>query len=122
MLDKDLKPIVEPSLILFGHIKGEPAGKAVAVPDFNFVLKQMNGNFFPFNFLKIFTQKKKIKWLCILVLGIIPKFKRKGLDAVFYDEIIKTNLKFGYKFAETSWISEYKHMMIRGMKVVKGEI
>jgi hypothetical protein len=122
LLAKDLKPIADPDLILFGHINGELAGMAIAIPDFNFVIKQMNGRLFPFNFLKIFTQKKKIKWLRVLVLGIIPKFQRKGLDAIFYCELAKAAQKKNFKFAEAGWILEDNQMMRRGMEVVNGEI
>jgi hypothetical protein len=122
LLANDLKPIADPELIFFGHINGELAGMAIAVPDFNFVIKQMNGKLFPFNFLKIFTQKKKIKWLRVLVLGIIPKFQRRGLDAVFYSELVKAAQKKNYKFAEAGWILEDNQMMRRGMEVVNGEI
>ena len=48
----------------------------------------MNGRLSTFNFIKLFTQKKKIKWARILTLGIIPEHQKKGLDAVFYWEIV----------------------------------
>ncbi len=122
LLAKELKPFADPELILFGHVNGELAGMAVAIPDFNYIIKQMDGKLFPFNFLKIFTQKKKIEWLRILVLGIIPKFQRRGLDACFYKALIDAAKKKNYKFAEASWILEDNKMMRRGLEVVKGEI
>ncbi len=121
-LAEDIKPIAEPSLILFGEIDGEVVGMGIALLDYNYVFKQMNGRLLPFNFLKIFTQKKKIEWLRVIVLGISPKYQGKGLDAVFYNTLIQNGFKLGLKYGEASWILEDNVMMNRGMKVVNGEV
>ena len=57
---KDLKPLVEPSLVLFGEVKGKIIGFVLVMLDYNQVFKSMNGKLFPFGFLKLYTQKKKI--------------------------------------------------------------
>ncbi len=121
-LAADIKPIAEPSLILFGEIDNKVIGVAIAVLDFNHVFKQMNGRLLPFNFLKIFTKRKEIKWMRIIVLGILPKYQRKGIDAAFYKTIIENGFKLNIEYAEASWILEDNDMMKRGMEVVNGEI
>lgn len=119
---KELKPLVEPSLVLFGEIKGETVGFALVMPDYNFILKQMNGKLFPFGIFKLLTQKRKIKWARIIVLGIIPEYQRKGLDAVFYNEIIHRAFKIGITKGEASWILEDNEMMNRAAKDMKAEL
>jgi hypothetical protein len=119
---KDLKPLVEPSLVLFGEIKGELVGFALVMLDYNYIFKQINGRLFPFGFLKLFTQKKKIKWSRIITLGIIPEFQKKGLDAVFYWDIVNRAHKIGIDLGEASWILEDNEMMNRGAEVMNGEI
>ncbi len=74
---KDMKPLAEPSLVLFGEIEGKLVGAALVMLDYNYIFKQMNGRLLPFNFIKLFTQKKKIKWARILTLGIIPEYQKK---------------------------------------------
>lgn len=74
---KDLKSLVEPSLVLFGEINNQLVGFALVMLDYNYVFKQMNGRLLPFNFIKLFTQKKKIKWARIITLGIIPEHQKK---------------------------------------------
>ena len=56
----DLKPLVEPSLVLFGEIDGKLMSFALVMLDYNQIFKSMNGKLLPFNFLKLFTQKKKM--------------------------------------------------------------
>src|SRR3989304_430851 len=76
---KDLKSIIEPSLVLFGEIDGKLVGFALVLLDYNFIFKQMNGRLFPFGIIKLFTQKKKIPWSRIITLGIIPEYQKRRI-------------------------------------------
>ena len=119
---KDLKPLVEPSLVLFGEIKGKTIGFALVMLDYNKIFKSMNGKLFPFGFLKLFTQKKKVRWVRIITLGIIPEYQKRGLDSTFYYEITSRAGKLGIKLGEASWVLEDNEMMNRGAQVMHGEI
>jgi GNAT superfamily N-acetyltransferase len=119
---KELKSLVEPSLVLFGEIEGELIGFALVMPDYNEIIIKMNGRLFPFNFIKIFTQRKKIKWSRIITLGIIPEHQKKGLDSVFYWEIVNRAKKLGILLGEASWVLEDNEMMNRGAQVMNGEV
>jgi len=119
---KDLKPLVEPSLVLFGEINNKIVGFALVMLDYNQIFKKMNGRLFPFGFLKLMTQKKKINWCRIIVLGILPEFQRKGLDAVFYWEIVNRAYELGIVLGEASWVLEDNEMMNRGARMMNGEV
>lgn len=118
---KDLKPLVEPSLVLFGEIDNQLVGFALVMLDYNQIFINMNGRLLPFNFIKLFTQKKKIKWARIITLGIIPEHQKKGLDAVFYWEIVNRAHAVGIDLGEASWILEDNAMMNRGAEVMGGD-
>jgi len=129
MTDKEIdeyaagfKQIAEASLIFFAEIDGKPIGTAVSLLDYNYIFKQMNGRLFPFNFIKMFTQKKNIKWARVMLLGILPKYRGKGIDAVLYYETVKAAQALGVEYGEASWILEDNAMMRRGMELIKGEI
>ncbi|MGB5289380.1 MAG: hypothetical protein WBN42_12910 [Ignavibacteriaceae bacterium] len=121
VMAKDMKPLAEPSLVLFGEIDGKLIGAALVMLDYNFIFKKMNGRLFPFNFIKLFTQKKKIKWARILTLGIIPEFQKKGLDTIFYWEIVNRAAKIGIRLGEASWVLEDNEMMNRGLELMNAE-
>jgi len=118
---KDMKPIAEPSLVLFGEIEDKLIGAALVMLDYNFIFKQMNGRLFPFNFIKLFTQKKKIRWARILTLGIIPEYQKKGLDTIFYWEIVNRAADIGIRLGEASWVLEDNDMMNRGLELMNAE-
>lgn len=119
---KDLKPLAEPSLVLFGEINNELIGFALVMLDYNQIFINMNGRLLPFNFLKLYTQKKKITWARIITLGIVKEHQKKGLDAVFYWEIVTRAHALGIDLGEASWILEDNEMMNRGANVLGGDI
>ena len=118
---KDMKPLVEPSLVIFGEVKGELIGAALVMLDYNEIFKEMNGKLFPFNFIKLYTKKKKITWARILTLGIIPEHQKKGFDAVLYWEILERAAKLGVYRGEASWVLEDNDMMNRGLELMKAD-
>ena len=118
---KDLKPLAEPSLVLFGEINGNLIGAALVMLDYNQIFKNMNGRLFPFNFIKLFTQKKQISWARILTLGIIPEYQKRGLDTVFYWEIVNRASALGIYLGEASWVLEDNEMMNRGLDLMNAE-
>jgi hypothetical protein len=119
---KDLKPLAEPSLVLFGEINNKLVGFALVMMDYNQIIKSMNGRLFPFQFIKLMTQKKKISWVRIITLGLIPEYQKKGLDSVFYWEIVNRAKDLGIYLGEASWILEDNEMMNRGSAAMNAEI
>ncbi|MCS7053859.1 MAG: hypothetical protein NZM09_09010 [Ignavibacterium sp.] len=119
---KDLKPLAEPSLVLFGEINNQLVGFALTMLDYNQIFKEMNGRLFPFNFIKLWTRKKNITWVRIITLGLIPEYQKKGLDAVFYWEILNRATKLGINLGEASWILEDNDMMNRGAQALNAEV
>jgi len=122
LMGSELKLIVDPGLApMIENEKGEVVAFAMALRDINQITKNFNGNLFPFNFLKLIFNKSSIKWCRVLLLGILPEYRGKGLDAVLYYEIIKNGLKMGIQHAEASWILESNDAMNRGVEVVNGK-
>ncbi len=119
---KDLKPLAEPSLVLFGEIEGKLVGFALVLLDYNYIFKKLNGKLFPFGIIKLFTEKKNIKWCRIITLGLIPEFQKRGLDSVFYWEIVNRAHKLGIDLGEASWILEDNEMMNRGADAMNGTL
>ena len=119
---KEYKPLVEPQILLMGEIDDKPVGFSLVLRDYNFIFKKLNGHLFPFGFIKLFTQRKKIPWSRIITLGIVPEYQKRGLDAVFYWEIVNRAYDIGITMGEASWILEDNEMMNRGAAVMNGEL
>jgi hypothetical protein len=103
---ESLKMVVDPDLVMFAEVAGDPAGFTLSLPDFNQVLKKMNGRLLPFGFLKLLRAKKKIDFLRVIIMGVKPEYQKKAIDSVFYLETIKAGNRNNYTGAEISWVLE----------------
>lgn len=103
---KDLKQIADPDFVLIAEAKGEPCGCVVALPNINEALiANRSGRLLP-GIWHLLTKRRKIKMIRILILGLLPAFQGKGIDAVLYYEVAERGIAKGYTSAEASWILE----------------
>jgi GNAT superfamily N-acetyltransferase len=119
---KKLKPILYPPYILFAEIEGTPAAFHLALPDFNQVLVKMGGSLFPFGWLKFLTERKKIDRARTMALGVLPEYRKRGIDAVLYYEAMKEGIRIGHKWAEFSWMLEDNLDILRPLEIFGGRI
>jgi GNAT superfamily N-acetyltransferase len=114
-LAAQLKQVVVPELVLFAEREGETIGFAVALPDLNVALrKNRSGRLFP-GILKILWAARKITRLRIALLGALPEWQGKGVDALLYKRIWETAMSKGYNWGEAGWILEDNHAMVNGL-------
>lgn len=116
-LAEDLRQVADPRFALIAESNGEVAGFALALPDINQCLIHNSKGSLLGAAWQLFTKKRKINWLRIIVLGIVPAFQQKGIDAVLYMELGDRGPKAGIYDAEASWILEDNLMMNRGLTV-----
>ncbi len=104
-LAKQLKPIVVPDLVVFAERAGEVVGFGVALPDLNVALKHNpSGRLFP-GIIKVLLNRKTNR-ARILLLGVIPEYRGRGIDGLMYDWIWTHGVAKGYNWGEGGWILE----------------
>lgn len=121
LMAKDLKPIVNPNLVLFAERLGKVVGFSLSLPDLNIPLKYNRSGNLLTGLYHIFTKKKKIDLVRVLVLGVLPEYRSSGVASLLFYESAQNAMKLGYKFGEGSWILEDNLMMNRGAEALKGE-
>jgi hypothetical protein len=105
-LAAQLKPVVEPKLVMFVEQEGKPIGFAAVLPDFNVALKKNpSGRLFP-GILRVLLAARKIKRIRILLLGLLKEYRGIGADVVMYHWIWETGYRLGHRWAEAGWILE----------------
>jgi GNAT superfamily N-acetyltransferase len=117
-----LKPLVVPALTLLATIGDRPVGVLVGVPDYNEVLKRLNGKFGPIEILKFLWFSRKIHRVRVMIMGVVKEFRNKGIEGLLYREIIREGPKRGYNDAEFSWILEDNTMMCRAAEMLGGRL
>ena len=120
-LAKNLKPLVVPDLVLFAYWQDEPVGFSVSLPDYNEVLKRLNGKLGLLGLLKFFYFSKKIHTVRIMLLGVKHAFQKRGVEGLLYYETFKRGINKGYFRGECSWILEDNLLMQRGIEAMGGK-
>jgi hypothetical protein len=103
---KDMKLVIDTDLAYIGEVDGKPVCFSIALPDFNHALKHMDGTLFPTGLFKLLYYKSKTKDLRTVLMGIIPEYVNRGLDAYMNQRTLEVGLRKGYETAEVSWILE----------------
>lgn len=105
---KDMKMIMDPELVILAEKDNEVIGFSLSLPDINEILITIKrGRLFPFGILKLLLNKKKIKRIRIIALGIMEEYRKLGIDAYFYGRAFQYLQKHPrIKSGEASWILE----------------
>jgi hypothetical protein len=119
-LAAELRPILDPELVLFAQKDGRAIGCAVAVPDVNQVLKRMNGNLWPFGIFHFQRRRAIVDQARVLLLGVVPDFRRLGLYPLLIAEIYRRGQARGYRRAELSWTLEDNDTVNAGIEASGG--
>jgi hypothetical protein len=123
-LAKEMKPIVEPQLVLIAEVRGQPVAFSMTIPDANFALKAAGGRLtrwgLPIGLLKMVLAARRIRHLRLITLGIKEGFRKRGIDAVLYLDTLTTAQRLGYSSGEISWTLEDNHLVNRAIEMMGG--
>jgi len=119
---RDLKPLVKPELIPIIEIDGVPAAVSLAVPNYNVVLKKLNGRLGPIEMLKFLFYKNKIKEARLMVMGVRKQYQKMGLESLLFLESFRAGQELGYTGGELSWVLEDNHPTNNAIKKMGGKL
>jgi GNAT superfamily N-acetyltransferase len=111
------KPIVVPDLVPFVEKDGKVIAFALALPDLNTVLAgNRSGRLLPVLFKLLWRLKtNRIYRLRITLLGVLPEYRGKGIDALLYHWIWTRGGMLRYSWGEAGWILEDNAAMNAGL-------
>ena len=119
---KKLLKMADLKIVVLAEDKGRPAGFAFALPNYNEVLKKMNGRLYPFGVLRLLFGRKSIRGVRILVFGILPEYWKTGLSYLLYEKLAANLLASNYTWAETSWQLEDNEPVNRFVRSIGGRL
>ena len=91
--------------------KGDLIAAGISMPSMADALQKCNGDMFPFgwwNLLKAMYWKKP-DTLDLLLIGVRPDYKNKGVPTLLFTDLLETYKKLGFKYAETNANLETNH-------------
>lgn len=107
-----LRPIIvlRPELCFMVLVNGEPAAFSITVPDTNVPQKAAGGYLsrfgLPIGLAKMLWAARRIENVRVLLFGIKPGFRRRGLDALLAVDTFTEARRLGYRAGEVGWVVE----------------
>ena len=107
-LADQFKPVVIPDMVPLAEKDGKLIGFGIALPDLNVVFKRhRSGRLFPMILDLLWSLKmKRIRRARILLLGVHPEYRGKGIDAMLYHWIWTKSGERRIYWGEAGWILE----------------
>jgi GNAT superfamily N-acetyltransferase len=119
---KDLKPVLDENWAFIAEKDGEPIAAALTLPDYNQVLRHLNGRLLPFGWVKALWYRRKIDRVRVFALGAKPEWQHTGVGAKLYELHWDAGERTGQGRGETGWTLESNKRMNRAMERMGGKI
>ncbi|WP_019831648.1 hypothetical protein [Sphingomonas sp. PR090111-T3T-6A] len=131
---KKLKPIVFNELIRIAEVEGEPVAFMMTLPDLNEMQADLNGDLFPFGFIKLlwrlnggFSGRPTVRTVRVPLMGVKKKLQATRLAsqlAFMMIEYIRRDsvAKFGASRGEIGWILEDNQGMVSIAEAIESKI
>jgi GNAT superfamily N-acetyltransferase len=110
---KKLRPIIFNELVRVAEVDGEPVAFMLTIPDINELTRDLNGELFPFNFIKLLwrLRKPRTRRLRVPLMGVAKKLHGTRLASQLAFMMIEYTRrdavsKFGATHGEFGWILE----------------
>ncbi len=127
-LGHNLKQFVDPDLVLIAESGGVPVGLALCLPDLNIPLRMA----YPrpgvpewWTLLKLFYYwkvRKVIDMMRGVLLGVLEPYRKQGIEALLYMELVRQALLKGIYKAESGWVLETNDLMRHGIEGIGGKV
>jgi GNAT superfamily N-acetyltransferase len=117
-LAEQFKPVVIPELVPIAEKDGKVIGFGITLPDLNVVFRRnRSGRMFPVILKLLWALKtRKIRRARILLLGVLPEYRGKGVDAMLYHWIWTKSGEREIYWGEAGWILEDNPAMNAGLE------
>ena len=118
----DLKDVAIPELVLFVEVKGRTVGFCATLPNVNEKLPT-NGRLLPFAWTKLlFGGIKKTRHARLYTLGMLPEYRKRGLEAMMFAETVERARVVGVEAGEIGWTLEDNDLINRAIESMDGTL
>jgi len=123
---EEFKLIAAEDLCMIAEHDGEPVGMALALPNINEAMADLDGRLLPFGWAKLLYRLKvdPVRSFRLILLGIKEDFRGTALGSLsvqLYAEIHDRAYEAGYQEAEASWTLEDNNAINDGMEFMGAE-
>lgn len=100
------KRLMDPAISLVAELDGVPCGFIITVPDFNPLLKQMQGRAGPREILTFLRGRSRIRDAVLIIMGVPRYLQDRGIMRVLLAELVRVLQRRGYRRLTVTWIAD----------------
>lgn len=103
------RAFLDPGLLLVAEMDGVPRGFVLAVPDFNPLLKRLNGGIAASQSLQMVPAVARWLWrrdACLIIQGVERRLQGQGIMRVLHARLIRNLRRARYRSLSVTWIEE----------------
>jgi len=118
-----LRLVADPGLLRFATVNGELAAVLGALPDPNVPLQPTWNRLRDTDIaraLRLLRTRRRIPRMRLMFFGVRPRFRKLGIDAVLYTEVLDHALRRGYTTCEPSMLLEDNDLILRASTFMGG--
>jgi len=101
-----IQQFYEPDLVRFAEWDGSPVGFCLVVPDINRLLVGLGGRLLPFGWLRLLRGRKQLTRARMLLLGVLPAFRTRGIAAVLAADVADAGRRLGIEEGELALVHD----------------
>lgn len=113
---KMMRDMADQEMIFVARVEDRPVGFLMAMPDYNAILKRMNGRMLSPALASFLKERRRakgkkvrgklIEGLRVIVMFVIPEYQNKAVTGAMMLELKKAAVRKGYVWADVSTIDE----------------
>ncbi len=101
-----MKRVVRPELTVFIEVAGKPVSVAMVLPDFNVLVRRMDGRLWPFGWAKFLLGARGLRSGVLQFIATSPSVQNQGLVRIAIAEVICRVQRAGFESLEATWIGD----------------
>ena len=109
-----------PEYVTLAEVGGRTVGFALTLPDVNEALAAAKGRLFPLGWLRLALARRKLGGARLILLGVLPEFRGRGIAALLAEEQVKSARHFHARRAELSLVQETNKKMLHVISAFGG--
>jgi GNAT superfamily N-acetyltransferase len=118
-----LRMLINPQVLFFvDNRDGRTVALQLCLPDLAPVFKKIGYRLFPFGFFGLLRGRNKPKRLRLLTTGILPDYRKIGIDAVLYNSMLTAAKKMGVVSGDISWQLEDNFLINEAIRTMGGQL
>lgn len=100
------KRVMDPAISLVAEMDGVPCGFVIALPDFNPLLKRMNGSMGPRALLTFALGRQRVRDAAIIIMGVQRQLQGRGIMRLLHAELVRALQHGNYRALTITWVAD----------------